>query len=116
MKSATLTEADTAALFAGTLVPPRTSETSEDATRDYVARYSRCSACGDLTPALMTFSGDNDWASMIDLDDPIRDAIRTLRARRGRRTILLCSPCVGDLGGTAAPAPVSSFTARLFEP
>jgi len=113
--NATLTEAETAALFAGSLAPPRAPERPATPPRDYVARYDRCSACRDLTPALFTFSGDTDWSPTIALDDPLRDAVRSLRRSSGRRTILLCSPCVDDLRRGPAPAPVSSDTARLFE-
>jgi len=113
--TATLTEAETAALFAGSLAPLRALRMPVTPPRDYVARYDRCSACRDLTPALLTFTGETDWSPWVPLDDPLRDAVRSLRRSTGRRTILLCSPCVDDLRRGPPPAPVSSDTARLFE-
>lgn len=111
----TLTIAETDALFAGTLAPKAPAKRLEVQSRPYVARYDRCSACGEIAACLSTFSGDTDWSPQLPLDDPLRAVITQMRKVLAKRTILLCSPdCYGLVKYRPTTPPVVE-SARLFE-
>ena len=90
------------ALFAGTLAPQTPPGGPESASRDYSARYDRCDGCRAITPCLVTFRGRLDWAPELAEKAPLRAAVESLRASTGKRTILLCGPCMSRLN-TAVP-------------
>jgi len=111
-----LTEAEVEAIFATKLNRLKPRQALEIAERALVRRYDRCAGCRSIVPALLSFSGDTDWSPSIPLDDPLRAEIKALRRSTGRRTILICSPCIDERRNHREAVPASSTIARLFEP
>jgi len=111
-----LTGAELDALFAGALAAPSEPKAPVTTSPARRANYDRCAGCKSIVPALLSFSGDTDWSPSIPLDDPLRAEIKALRRSTGRRTILICSPCIDERRNHREAVPASSTIARLFEP
>ncbi len=110
----TLDPAEVDAMLNGTWQMPVAPESRTEASTPWVPRYDRCAYCRAMTPGLLSFSGDYEWSPEIPLTDPLRLEVEYLRQENGRRTILLCSPCIDDLRSTGAARVAATHTPQLF--
>lgn len=113
--SRTLGPAEVEALFSGRSEAPSAPQAPSRDPAPWSARYDRCACCRVLQPALLTFSGETDWSPSFPTDGQLRVEIATLRFALGRRTILLCAPCIEALSETTTSVTVTDSAPRLFE-
>lgn len=103
----TLTADDVRAALLGSashLGDPPVPEPGGDG-RDYVDRLPRCSRCQRQDTGLLTFDHPGAWRNYLSNYDRIAAAVDAVRAASKRRMVLLCDPCVDELGGNDPPPP-----------
>lgn len=115
VKRAPLSEAEVAAVFAGTFDYSTHVTRTSSRKRPYEPRYSRCSNCGIEQVGLWSFIGDTDWSPELPVEDRLRVLVRDLRASTGKRVINLCGECVEHHRGPIAEAVATTPHPRLFD-
>lgn len=109
-----LDPAEVDAMMNGTWEQPTLTAILPERSTPWLPRYDRCSNCSGMMPALLSFSGDSEWSPEIALDDPLRLEVSYLRMSTGKRTVLLCPPCIDDLRSTGAARVAEQITPTLF--
>ena len=109
-----LTDDEVRALFEGRTEANANPIPNARKSRAFVARYDRCHECGQMMPCLLTFTGDLDAYGDEASTRNLKAQLRRLQASSGRRTILLCCPCIDDLRAMPADDVSDDVPQRLF--
>lgn len=105
MVKETLSPDEVAAMLTGRPAPVRPLQAPTAPVADWKPSYDRCDRCNATMACLMTFRGNSDWSDWIELEGPVRDAVSSLRHTAGRRTIVLCGPCLTELRAETPAVP-----------